>query len=361
MLEDLSVIIPTYEKQEFALRTALFWENTGATVFILDGSKKNNDFRDRLQNKYFIRYFHKPLSLSSRFKWFLKSVKIKTKYSILQSDDEFYLPSAIKKCIREIEKKNLASCGGKCICFRKHFDDVLFSPWQPPFCKQENYSVMNKDPEKRLVQHMNPYLCSSIYSVVKTPVFINCLKAASFRSKCIEVPEIAFEVLSAWQGQNKIISDLFWLKSYENPSIGKKLKDRYESFAKWCLQETIEYNKLLAFLTKIIKKVDSSISDNKIKAALKTSLSLYIKNETNHRKTLSKKEKIRLWCLNKYYKVIPRFVQRFAKNIKDKILIQKYKTLSKNTLKKCFAGLTRSSLLTKRDEMHKILHCIKSA
>ena len=38
MLKDLSIVIPTYNRQQYALRNIHYWSNRGPEIHVLDGS-----------------------------------------------------------------------------------------------------------------------------------------------------------------------------------------------------------------------------------------------------------------------------------------------------------------------------------
>ena len=69
-----------------------------------------------------------------------------------------------------------------------------------------------------MVSHMNPYSCSTIYSIVHSSVWKN-----SMRASCLFSPppadgldELIFEISTCFYGKSKVIPTLMWLRSYEN-------------------------------------------------------------------------------------------------------------------------------------------------
>ena len=85
--------MPTYNRQNYALRAIRFWSGTEVQLIVIDGSPEPiskdivKDFPDN------IRYISDSSSWTNRMK--LGSEKCSTEYSALISDDEFYLPSSL--------------------------------------------------------------------------------------------------------------------------------------------------------------------------------------------------------------------------------------------------------------------------
>ncbi len=93
LLEKLTIIVPTYNRQEFALRYMHYWSETKVTIIIIDGSKKSLEPAVLKKLKKNIIYIHNPIGIYQRL---LAAIKhINTEYVLLGCDDEFYIPSAL--------------------------------------------------------------------------------------------------------------------------------------------------------------------------------------------------------------------------------------------------------------------------
>ena len=66
MLKDLSIVIPTYNRQQYALRNIHYWSNRGPEIHVLDGSAV--PVRDELLSSVGpnIHYHHWPISMIGR-------------------------------------------------------------------------------------------------------------------------------------------------------------------------------------------------------------------------------------------------------------------------------------------------------
>ena len=92
----ITIIIISYNRPEFLKRSIDYYIINGFNVIVLDGSKKsqNLDFCNK-SNK--LKYIHLTKSYHERFIYAAKLLK--TKYSILVNDDEFFFPEFIDKSI----------------------------------------------------------------------------------------------------------------------------------------------------------------------------------------------------------------------------------------------------------------------
>ena len=117
LLKKLTIVIPSFNRQLYILRQISFWSKyKNIKIIILDGSKKTLK-KDLLKNiNKNILYYHLPISLEKRFEFVIN--KLSTDYSVLLSDDEFYLPSALESCIRVMDNDpNTVCCKGQTILF----------------------------------------------------------------------------------------------------------------------------------------------------------------------------------------------------------------------------------------------------
>jgi len=115
VLQKLTVIVISYNRHELLIRAIKYWSNFDIKVVIIDGSDVR--LNDSYLNYKNIRYVHDQRSLNDRL---LNSFKyIDTEFMILACDDEFYLPSALSKCINFLSSEpSFSCCGGRAVGFR---------------------------------------------------------------------------------------------------------------------------------------------------------------------------------------------------------------------------------------------------
>lgn len=216
LLRKLTIILPTYNRQAYALRAMNFWSGSGVTLHVLDGSSKAIKDRHLAKIGKNVNYHHMPVSIIERLKKIVECLN--TEYTMLSGDDDTFLISSIEKCIYEIEvSKELISCIGRSLGF---LSDQVSVKGFPVYTEMRGYSLLQDDPIERMISHMNPYTCSIIYSVVQTDAWKKAMTALV--EKDFQVPgleELQFELVVSYLGKSKVIEELMWLRSFENAPI----------------------------------------------------------------------------------------------------------------------------------------------
>ena len=218
LISKLTIIIPTYDRQIYALRNMLYWSGKDVTVHVLDGSLEAMEVNALKEIGTNVKYHHQPGSFGERLKSGIHLTN--TEYTVLLGDDEWFLPHGLEACISEMEAdKELVSCMGRCLGFIKDQNEVKGFR---QYTVMEGYSVFHNDPIERMIFHMNPYTCSTIYSVIRTPVWklvMGCFAKKIFQVHNIE--ELQIELATCYLGKSKIIEELMWLRSGENPPMNE--------------------------------------------------------------------------------------------------------------------------------------------
>jgi glycosyltransferase domain-containing protein len=215
-LNKLTIIIPTFNRKEYVLRTMRYWSGKGPFVLVADGSEHPVDAKYLSTLCKNIKYIHfKSMDYQERMKECVKLVN--TEYVMLHADDELFLPSGLIDCIRELENSDLICCLGRCISIDHKDNQVVAIPWTPLHTNFKNYALLDESPEERVIKHMFPYLCSTIYGVTKTEFW---KKNWIFMGDCMNcTDEISYEIISAYQGKSKVIDSLSWIRSNENEPL----------------------------------------------------------------------------------------------------------------------------------------------
>lgn len=213
LLQKLTIVIPTYNRPQYALRNMHYWMDSEVTVHVLDGTDQSispGALKGLSKN---INYYHLPIPFSERITKALDLVQ--TEYALLLGDDEFFLPSGLEAAIAELEADNdLVACMGRCIAFQQTNEGIV--SW-PDYTEMEGYSLVQDDPAERMVAHMNNYTCSTIYAVVRTPVWITAMSVLPKEYFTLfAVEECQFEMIISFLGKSKVIPQLVWLRSKEN-------------------------------------------------------------------------------------------------------------------------------------------------
>ena len=234
----LTLVMPTYNRQDYALRNMRYWSNKGVTLRVLDGS--NAPIEDRLLETLGknIIYRHDRVTIHQR----LKSVipEISTEYVALMGDDEFYINSAVISCINELDADDsIVGCCGQCMGFS--FDDNInkVCGWLPYGADFFNYNeVMYEDSVERLESHMKNYKPTLIYGITRAQQWKTAFKAATEKEfNFFAAFELQFEMCISFLGKAKVLSELMWLRSDEVEPVRNIYKnmESEKSFKEWWL------------------------------------------------------------------------------------------------------------------------------
>jgi glycosyltransferase domain-containing protein len=234
---NLTIFIPTFNRPKYVLRQIKFWSNYDFIVHFLDGSDKplkidNINYRN-------IHYHHLPIPFNER----LKEIKnlVKTEFSAFLCDDEFFMPSALNKCVRFLCSNNdYVSCIGYCLGFEYQDNKILSFQKFPVIGKS---SLRSANPSMRILNKARNYMPSTYYSVVRSDVFVANCELVSGEYKSPYVGEIFFELGTALQGKSHVINELMWFRSYENLPISDSSFDRDLNFCHWWQNTSSQYEK----------------------------------------------------------------------------------------------------------------------
>ena len=117
-LSKLTVVIPSYCRQDFIIRQCANWHGSGASVVIMDGSPKPlaNTLHQAITDLADITYLHSTADAVDRLKH--AATLIKTPYAVLCSDDEFLLASGLCSAIALLEQdQDLVACIGQSLLY----------------------------------------------------------------------------------------------------------------------------------------------------------------------------------------------------------------------------------------------------
>ncbi len=320
MLSKLTIIMPTFNRQDYALRNMHFLSGLDMVLHVLDGTDIAIEQKLLTNISDNVHYHHLPISITERLK--IASELVKTEYSLMIGDDEFFLISGILKCINEIENSDLVACLGRSLYFNFKDGKILAeplnhesgSPWHPGF---KNYTILESDYKKRILSHMNPYLSVACYAVTKTNIWkTNLLAASACKTSSTDSPEIALEMACAFQGKVKVIDDLMWLRSGENEPQQFLIPEKYLSFGKWYEDPTYkeEVQVFINNLSEVLFNINNSITKIEITNILIKGCRAFSLFERTRRFDL------RAWIVNMHlgfkpmrYLIIKRFNQLMQK------------------------------------------------
>ena len=234
-LKKLTLVMLSFERQLFVIRSMKYWSKKNINLLVFDGSKK--PIQSAILKKFTkyknIYYEHCKSSYVQRI---LKAKSlIKTEYVALIGDDEFYIPSTVKRCIDELDKNNeLVSCIGTAVSFYP-LHGLIYG--RPKYPKLFGYEISHNDPRERVKTHMRDYVPSLIYAITRAHNWK--IAASAYTDK--EFPvfamfELQMEMILSFSGKSKVIPYLMWLRSSnESKKIINKEKSLIptNTFSKW--------------------------------------------------------------------------------------------------------------------------------
>ena len=306
LLSKLSIVIPTYNRQSYALRNMGYWSKYDVKVHVLDGSI------EAIPSKYIsrmgsnIHYHHLPISIGERLVY---AGNLKTsEYIILSGDDEFFIPSALSTCIDELENdKSLVSCMGRCMWFNHHEGalrtDLIYK-------NMANYSVQHDSPDDRVLYHMKHYRPSTIYSVMRADIWkrtVSCINNEQYSVFALE--ELHFEVASGYLGKSKVLPILLWMRSGENTGLTDK--SNLKKIGDWwtdSLNDELREQMLSEFTHKLLKD-QGDVNVKHVQEVIARSVELYMSIPKQQQPTRS----IIIFQVAKLLSMLPRIIKDMLK------------------------------------------------
>ena len=228
LLSRLTIVIPSYNRQQYLYRQIRFWNDCPVKLIIVDGSQVSLQISTPLPKN--ISYYHDPRTIEERFK-FAASI-VETEYCALLSDDELFLKSALVSCIQFLEKTpEYGAAKFVPLGFKRVLGALV--GYESYLDIRSNNSLNADAPEMRMRKHMSPYVMTTLWAVMRREVFLKTLSAmgADKPFKSAAVGEVQTSLLAAHLGKCKILDILGWLRSYENENIWWSFGG--ESFASW--------------------------------------------------------------------------------------------------------------------------------
>lgn len=227
----LTVIVPSYERQDFLLRQCAYWHGSGVTMLIVDGSVNRlfDNALEAISQLQDIKYYHAPSSYVDRLN--LASKHIVTPYAVLMGDDEFLLLDGLRSAIKKLEDDgSLAACNAQSIAFYpgRDGDSCTYGPGYPHW----QYSIMQTSTRERLSAALSNYTAATAYAVMRTPAW-----RRSYGNQRPWTSPYASEMQQAIStyisGGLATVDEVYWMRSDENRPVNIGTFNRGRSFQEW--------------------------------------------------------------------------------------------------------------------------------
>lgn len=344
-LEDITIIILSFNRQQYALRTLNYWnEISGPKVHLIDGSRSpiNPVLLDDLTSK--VNYHHMPENLYLRLEFSFSLIK--SPYVVMQGDDEFLLPSALSKAKSFLDlNPSFISCGGQAIRFRCREKEIFTSL---AYTKHGNTDISAENSVDRVKTVFNNYSPYSIYNVTRSSAWIRGFQPVvqNYNWKIGSGwEELLFEFSISYSGKIKHLPNLYWLRSEENQPVSTKQIESGPPFDLWWPDSgnAADHDRFCNILYNNLCFNDQ----DSLKKLINDAFSSYSRNELAVRKS---KSKIIQRMLNEIW------LEWIPPKMKEIIRAQvrKFRKESNLTLKEMTDQFLRTEIFVEIDEIEKI-------
>lgn len=305
-LSDLTIIVLSYRRQAYLLRQMDFWNNTSVNLHILDGTEDKIADKNILNFRRGIYYHHLPVSVEERFTY-AKDL-IESPCATFLADDDFFIPSALCSCIERIEKDNLVACLGLSLVFYYNKDKV-YAKQRFPIIRV--FSSEEENPRERMIKMMSAGVPIP-YAVHKRDAFLNFLSMYPDNvTSCTVTPEMQYRLLTAFQGKTRVIDELMWLSSSENPPVNAKGWNRKYDVASWYANPEMasEVESFFQAIMNVLMKL-GDYDAKQLRMDLEEAVRHYISCKTTWKNHYHKEER-----LNAFFTSAARYVPDSMKSI----------------------------------------------
>ena len=214
-LSNLTVVVPSRERQDYLLRQIRYWSTSPASLVIVDGSSSPLPDRIRSAVEAYprITYRHDPSSMADRLR--LAGSLIESPYAVMLGDDEFHLPAGLGASVRVLDSdKKLVGCMGQVLSFSPvgPYRRIVFAH---AYSSMHGYSIRHNLAADRLIAAMSDYTMATCYAVLRTPIWRRSWgSVAGYASGAAQELQQAMAVYLL--GPFTTTNHVQWLRSIEN-------------------------------------------------------------------------------------------------------------------------------------------------
>lgn len=244
-LNDLTVVIPVYDRPKYLERQIQYWSTHGPSIVIMDGSatRASQNVLDQLKPN--MKYVHSNDGFNTRL---VESCEyIDTKYVVLLHDDELLTVDGLSSCINALDVNDqLIACQGRSMFFF-YRDGKIFAheTYKKISDLSGNYgdsllrlksSFRNGDPSNA------PYV---LYTVMRSDVWRRLVTLSyEFQYASGFVYELAMQIAGTYLGPIKVIDSLVWFRSGENPKQSSESLSRKVEISQWITENQFAHENL---------------------------------------------------------------------------------------------------------------------
>ena len=266
-LSNLTVVVPSWQRQDYLLRQIRYWSASSASLVIVDGSRLPlpDRIRSAVEAHPRITYRHDLSSQADRLR--LAGGLIESPYAVMLGDDEFHLPAGLSASIRVLDDdQKLVGCMGQVLSFSPvgQYRRIVLARAYPSL---HGYSIRHSDPADRLIAAMSDYTMATCYAVLRTPIWQRSWGSiGEYSSGAAQELQQAMAVYLL--GPISTTGHIQWLRSIENPNqpLGSEEEDGKIWFPEWWEGQRCEAERA-AFVTRLAELVANELGADRDECA----------------------------------------------------------------------------------------------
>lgn len=271
MLNNLTIIIPTYKRHRQLARLLDYYSKYKLNILVADSTLTPFPSKKISKN---VKYYHYP-NYSYAKKLPLIYSKVKTKYVVFCADDDFIIPSSILESVNFLEKNaDYSSCHGHYAFFQNPDNKNLLA--YPFYLDSMNLNINSDKPSKRVMQLLSAYM-QLLYAVTITADIQQVFKYLTNypEIKNDNLVEIFQAIILCINGKSKTLPILYCIRERTPNSAGTYTDDLDSFYVK--KKYAKEYNIWLEILAKHLAKKEE-ISQTEAKVIITSAIKIYLKN-----------------------------------------------------------------------------------
>jgi glycosyltransferase domain-containing protein len=230
-LNDLTIIIPTYERKNFLIRQIKYLANWEINLIIADGSRDELIESEILELNQLRKFEYLNLHENYVKRVDAAAQNIKTNYAMCLADDDFYLKSGLQEAINLLElNEDAIACMGQSVGLDRIYKKYYTFPYGNNL---RAYNIDQETASQRIQYGLSNYRPATPYAVFRTPVFKYVWQNRSAVS-CLEVVEYENCIRSLQKGKVITGKSVYWVRSFEtNPIASEVDGTRKTNFYGW--------------------------------------------------------------------------------------------------------------------------------
>ena len=318
-LSQLTIVIPTYSRQEYIFRQASFWRSTGVNLIVVDGSQNPlpSKLREFLNGLGFIQYIHSLLDIDERLN--IAGRLISTRYSVMCGDDEFLLPSGLLAAINKLDHHpNFSGIIGQSIRF--FLSDGGYKCIYGEGYSTQKYEVMETLPKDRLLFALRKYEAATCYAVMRTAAWKKSWGSVR-KWTSPDIIELQHAIKFYILGNLSYVDDVYWMRSCENAPISTEGHRRNLSGLDWwrskeCQQER---NEFVLNLSRDLREFQC-MTDAQSQEIINEVLEIYFQSQDNKILENGIVYRLRLKFANYVKKILPNSLVLDLQSLKNSLI-----------------------------------------